>query len=241
MKFWKIVLRSFMLLILVFSATCLSLYEYDNIRQKERDRQYVVYNEAKDEISLNLKMAKIAILTKDLNMYHESTAKIDSAIEKINSYQIIREEQSEYVNEIADYNNLLKEREESLREMKELDDQVGAIREELGSKYGDAKKLSRDSLKGASKTIKDMEVNIEDYSEDSVRPVAETINKVLTKMNDLSSKLSNCIDKCYKEDIKKISTDASNSLGKVVESFPGQNKDFISQFQLERLDELTKK
>lgn len=240
MKVWKIILRIALALVLVASMAGLAWYEYQTITQKERDRQYAFYTEAKQDIIFNLDMAKVAILTKDADLYHESTANVDKALQTISEYQIIREEQAGTVAKVREYNDLLKTKEASLREMAQLEKNVETIKESLQKNYGNAKSISRDALKNSSKKIKELLLTIEDYNEESVTPIAEKINKVLDKMKTSAQKLSDCIDKCYEDEIKKAANTMSNDLGKMVESFPELNKNYIEQFQLEKLDELVK-
>lgn len=237
MKIRKNIIKALLLIVLIAAIVGVSWYEVKTIEQKEHDRQYTAYNEIKNDISLNLNLAKVAIMTKDTDLYHQSITNIDNRLEDAKQYPIIQTEQAKALQKVQDYNNILKSREAALREMASLYAVINTINETVSQNFGNAGGITRDSLKGASGIIEGLFIDTNNYHEKTVLAVVEKVNQILTQMRDSANKLSGCIDNCYQENIVEISNEMSNSLGKMVEGFPEQNKAFIEEFQLNRLSE----
>ena len=239
-KFLKIIPRIIFLIILLSGIAGLTWYEISSINQKERDRQYIIYNEAKKDLTLNLNLVKVAILTKDAKLYDQSIKNIDSSLQTVNKYSIIRTEQAATTQRVLDYSNLLKSRQATLTEMVSINDAINLATKTVGENFGDANALSRDSLRNASAIVSGLKIPTENYNTKTSLAVAEKVNQILAKMEDSANKLSACIDTCYQENIVEISNDMSNSLGTMVQGFPELNQAFIAEFQLDRLAELIK-
>lgn len=233
----KIIIRLLCFIALIAGTTGILWYEANTIKNKEHDRQYAAYDEIKNDISLNLNLAKVAIMAKDTELYHQSITNIDNQLEAAKQYPIIQSEQEKALQKVQDYNNILKSRETALREMASLYTTINTINETVSQNFGNASAITRDSLKGASGVIEGLLIDTNNYHEKTVLAVVEKVNQILTQMKDSANKLSGCIDTCYQENIVEISNEMSNSLGKMVEGFPEQNKAFVEEFQLDRLIE----
>ena len=239
MKTRKNIIRFFLLLILIAGIIGISWYETKSIEQKEHDRQYTAYDDIKKDITLNLNLAKVAILTKDADLYHQSTDNIDQKLQAINNYSIVQTEQVENIQKVQDYNNFLKDHEATLREMITLNTKIKSINQSVSENFGDAKNLSRDSLRNAGTIIDGLVISTDDYHDTAVLAIVDKINQILAQMKDSASKLAGCIDSCYQERIVELSNEMSNNLGKLIEGFPEQHQAFVDEFQLDQLAELT--
>ena len=223
--------RILIAIIIVCLLVGFAIYETFSILEKEHSRQYEIFTDQKSQIDFNLNMIKIAVMTKDSDSYHENLSSAKEHLQTIKTLSFIVDEESNYITKSTERLAFLAEKESAVSEMKTLSEKISVLAETLTSSYSDQSSLTRDTLKQISPNLENLKINPDNYHDETVLAIVNSVNEILNSIISSNNELSNCIDTCYENKFTSINNSLSEKIKPLVENFPTQNSAFEKQFQ----------
>ena len=157
--------------------------------------------------------------------------------EKLNGLSFLNNQMSGYKTRLQYYLNLLESKKDLLPEIKNLKDKIDEITKAVKENYISSK-ISRDKVRGVKPKLSNLKIKADEFKNEKVKVVVDVVNEFLNEMADGGTKLSDCIDTCYKNRISEINDGLSNSIKVFSEKTDKLNKDIEKEFDLQTLSDL---
>ncbi len=214
------------------------VYETYSIVKKEYVRQTEVAEEAREGINFNLDMIKIGVLTGDVETYDNNLAGMRGQMAVISSLGLLRNELEEYLGALSEYAELLQSKKELLKEMQTAKAEIATVKEKMKENYSDKETLTRDKLKEVKDKVLGFKIKVEDFTEEKILKVVNTVNETLDGMAEKAAALTDCIDECYKDKIVTINDELADKIKTFSDAVAGLNLDYEKEFDFEKMSEL---
>ena len=231
-------LKKIFVAVIVMALTMTAiLYEAYSITRKEYERQAEVANDARESITLDLNMIKIAVQTNDEGMYTENLTKIETEAKRLDDLSMLNNRLSGYKARLNYYAELLESKKELLPEIKELKTKVERIAETIKESFVSSK-ISRDKVREVNPKLNSLKINTAEFKSEKVKSVAKAVNGILEELAINGTTLSECIDTCYKNRITEITNGLNDKIKGFSDDAKKLNISVEKEFQLDILEDL---
>ncbi len=240
MKKHKKLAKAILIIVLIGVLGALAAYEASSILRKEHVRQNDIFASSKETINHELDKIKVAIITKAPEEYENSLESIKNELITIKMLSFVAPEQTDYIEKLSGYIGLLDDKGAALAEMQTLSEKINAIKNKLEELYKDEGGITKEKVQSAKDDINSLKINAEEYQDEKVKKVIETVNEIIGALSEGANGLAECIDECYENRFGTLSDELSNKLKGSVDSLPSLNSGFEEIFQFENLEEIQK-
>lgn len=238
MKKHYIVKKCILIILVIAALGGATYYEVTSILRKEHARQAELFNKSQEEIKNELNLLKIATITKEPGSYQQNLEDIKNNLARIKELSFVVDENKEYINNLAEYLQVLDTKESTVDEMKKISEEIAKIKDSLASSFKEDDGVEKDKINAAEETIKALRINADEYHDEEILKIAESINQIIDSMSGSAKELSDCIDNCYENRFTEISDELSDKLKGPVEGFASLNTAYEELFQFDKMDAL---